>query len=93
MLARCCFAHVRLTALLLPAQAKEIMYHKANLNRIMAECTGQPVERVRGIWPEGGQPEAPGSSACTATLCTALPGSRLSCHSPFARGLPSLVLR
>ena len=27
-------------------QAKEIMYHKQNLNEIMAECTGQPVERV-----------------------------------------------
>ena len=28
-------------------QAKEIMYHKANLNRIMAECTGQPIEKAR----------------------------------------------
>ena len=28
-------------------QAKEIMFHKANLNRIMAECTGQPVEQAR----------------------------------------------
>ena len=27
-------------------QAKEIMYHKANLNRIMAQCTGQPIEKV-----------------------------------------------
>ena len=27
-------------------QAKEIMYHKANLNRIMSECTGQPIEKV-----------------------------------------------
>ena len=27
-------------------QAKEIMYHKANLNGIMADCTGQPIERV-----------------------------------------------
>lgn len=27
-------------------QAKEIMYHKANLNGIMAECTGQPIEQV-----------------------------------------------
>eukprot|EP00887_Chlorella_sp_A99_P004688 scaffold4.g4688.t1 len=27
-------------------QAKEIMYHKANLNRIMADYTGQPVEQV-----------------------------------------------
>lgn len=27
-------------------QAREIMYHKTNLNRIMAECTGQPVEQV-----------------------------------------------
>lgn len=27
-------------------QAREIMYHKANLNRIMAEYTGQPVERI-----------------------------------------------
>ena len=22
------------------------MYHKANLNRIMSECTGQPIEKV-----------------------------------------------
>ena len=28
-------------------QAKEIMFHKANLNRIMAECTGQPIEQAR----------------------------------------------
>lgn len=28
-------------------QAKEIMFHKANLNGIMAECTGQPIDRVR----------------------------------------------
>ena len=28
-------------------QAKEIMYHKANLNRIMSEYTGQPIEKVR----------------------------------------------
>ena len=28
-------------------QAKEIMYHKGNLNQIMADCTGQPIERVR----------------------------------------------
>lgn len=27
-------------------QAKEIMYHKANLNRIMADYTGQPIEKV-----------------------------------------------
>ena len=27
-------------------QAKEIMYHKANLNSIMAEYTGQPIEKV-----------------------------------------------
>jgi len=27
-------------------QAREIMYHKANLNRIMAEYTGQPVDRI-----------------------------------------------
>lgn len=27
-------------------QAKEIMYHKGNLNRIMAYHTGQPVEKV-----------------------------------------------
>ena len=27
-------------------QAKEIMFHKGNLNGIMAECTGQPIERV-----------------------------------------------
>ena len=28
-------------------QAKEIMFHKQNLNSIMAECTGNPIERVR----------------------------------------------
>ncbi|KAK9917403.1 hypothetical protein WJX75_003979 [Coccomyxa subellipsoidea] len=27
-------------------QAKEIMYHKGNLNRIMSECTGQPIEKI-----------------------------------------------
>jgi len=27
-------------------QAKEIMYHKANLNRIMADCTGQPLAKI-----------------------------------------------
>ncbi|CAG9465942.1 unnamed protein product [Pedinophyceae sp. YPF-701] len=27
-------------------QAREIMYHKANLNRIMSECTGQPIDRI-----------------------------------------------
>ena len=28
-------------------QAKEIMYHKANLNRIMSEYTGQPIDKAR----------------------------------------------
>ncbi|EFN57356.1 hypothetical protein CHLNCDRAFT_142728 [Chlorella variabilis] len=27
-------------------QAKEIMYHKANLNRIMSQYTGQPIEKI-----------------------------------------------
>jgi len=27
-------------------QAKEIMFHKGNLNAIMAECTGQAIDRV-----------------------------------------------
>jgi len=27
-------------------QAKEIMFHKANLNGIMAEYTGQPIDKV-----------------------------------------------
>jgi len=27
-------------------QAKEIMYHKANLNRIMADYTGQPLAKI-----------------------------------------------
>ena len=35
-------------------QAKEIMYHKANLNRIMAQCTGQPIEKVRAVGGGGG---------------------------------------
>ena len=30
----------------LEIQAKEIMFHKANLNRIMSEYTGQPIEKV-----------------------------------------------
>lgn len=30
-------------------QAKEIMYHKANLNGIMAECTGQPIDQVSSL--------------------------------------------
>lgn len=29
-----------------PPQAKEIMYHKANLNRIMADYTGQPLAKI-----------------------------------------------
>lgn len=28
-------------------QAREIMYHKANINRIMADYTGQPIEKAR----------------------------------------------
>ena len=32
-------------------QAKEIMYHKANLNGIMAGYTGQPIEKVRRCPP------------------------------------------
>lgn len=31
-------------------QAREIMFHKANINRIMADYTGQPIEKV-GIVP------------------------------------------
>ena len=38
-------------------QAKEIMFHKANLNRIMAECTGQPVDQAR--LPLTSQPPLP----------------------------------
>lgn len=30
-------------------QAREIMYHKANLNSIMAECTGQPIDQVSSL--------------------------------------------
>lgn len=30
-------------------QAKEIMYHKGNLNQIMSDCTGQPIDRVNII--------------------------------------------
>jgi ATP-dependent Clp protease protease subunit len=30
----------------LEIQAKEIMYHKANLNRIMSEYTGQPIDKI-----------------------------------------------
>jgi len=33
-------------------QAKEIMYHKANLNGIMAEYTGQPIDKVRRSSPQ-----------------------------------------
>ena len=35
-------------------QAKEIMFHKQNLNSIMAECTGNPIERV--CWLTSGTP-------------------------------------
>ena len=45
-------------------QAKEIMFHKANLNRIMAECTGQPVEQARA-------PLATSQLLCLLHLCTA----------------------
>lgn len=37
-------------------QAREIMYHKANLNRIMADYTGQPVDRVSGTESFRGEP-------------------------------------
>ena len=40
-------------------QAKEIMFHKANLNRIMAECTGQPVEQARARWPFAAPADVP----------------------------------
>jgi hypothetical protein len=35
-----------LTPLVLHAQAKEIMYHKANINRIMSEYTSQSLSKV-----------------------------------------------
>lgn len=47
-------------------QAKEIMFHKANLNRIMAECTGQPVEQARAPLATS-QPQL----LCLLCLCTA----------------------
>ncbi len=50
-------------------QAKEIMYHKANLNRIMAECTGQPIEKVRAHAAR----LAPASSLHTHEGCTSTP--------------------
>jgi len=53
------------------AQAKEIMYHKANLNRIMSEYTGQPIEKVR-------QPPGHCPLACVAG-CSSLPGSCRPC--------------
>ena len=30
-------------------QAREIMFHKQNLNAIMAECTGNPIEQVEWL--------------------------------------------
>lgn len=45
-------------------QAKEIMFHKANLNRIMAECTGQPIEQAR----PAGLPRRAGLSAVVLKL-------------------------
>jgi len=38
--------YVIMQAVDLEIQAKEIMYHKANLNRIMSEYTGQPIDKV-----------------------------------------------
>jgi ATP-dependent protease ClpP protease subunit len=35
------------SALELLLQAREMMYHKTNINRIMAEYTGQKVEKAR----------------------------------------------
>ena len=52
-------------------QAKEIMFHKANLNRIMAECTGQPIEQAR----PGRLPRPAGFSAVVlnSAACVVLP--------------------
>ena len=63
-------------------QAKEIMFHKANLNRIMAECTGQPVDQARPLLTVSLHP-------LLRLLCLCTPG--LSCpeivagvHAPWA---------
>ena len=55
-------------------QAKEIMYHKANLNRIMAECTGQPIEKVCACM----------HSAQNLIMCT-MDSYTLACHSRDAQ--------
>jgi hypothetical protein len=49
-------------------QAKEIMYHKANLNRIMAECTGQPIEKARLL--------------CLPSLCLCMPAGEAVADKP-----------
>eukprot|EP00955_Chlamydomonas_euryale_P104514 365572-Chlamydomonas_euryale.AAC.11 len=36
----------RTHALVHPTQAKEIMFHKANLNRIQSQYTGQPLSKI-----------------------------------------------
>lgn len=70
-------------------QAKEIMYHKANLNRIMAEYTGQPVEKVReGLAAAPAPPAAPAASTtqlrpplgCLCPSPSPCPCCTLSCH-------------
>lgn len=67
-------APARARGLTLPAtltgmQAKEIMYHKANLNRIMSEYTGQPIEKVR---------RRP-ASACQPAASASVPHPHLPC--------------
>jgi ATP-dependent Clp protease protease subunit len=56
-------------------QAKEIMYHKANLNRIMSEYTGQPIEKV-GL-PGAGRQAGVGSGSCYKSCAASLHGGCL----------------
>ena len=55
-------------------QAKEIMYHKANLNRIMAQCTGQPIEKVRAVGRGGWERWGAGVCGCIPGGFTSQPG-------------------
>ena len=61
-------------------QAREIMYHKANINRIMAEYTGQPISKVGARWAARKASTHPGSAGWAlgaGACCTLLQGTQL----------------
>lgn len=59
-------------------QAKEIMFHKANLNRIMAEYTGKPVDKVRVFF----RGECRSSSQASGEASGRVRGSSEPPHTP-----------